>query len=644
MWMQKAVLTIAVVSASALLMGCPPPNALHTLTLEVEPPGSGALTAAPAQTQYLAGMPITLTAEPSPGFEFVEYQGAGLNTTAPTTQLSISQDETVVAIFRPIGAGQGNLLADPGFERGEDGGVWVEMSQSFGNVICDEPSCGRINGLGARTGVYWAFFGGTPEGTPEMATLAQEVLIPDTDAATLQFQLAIPAAAGAFTFNAQIDGTPVFQATADDQVTFANYQLVTIDVTRFADGDVHTVGFSYLNGPSLAAPTAVFVDDVSLVSGRANGSGMEPLAVAAAFMPEATVGQPFSAALSAAGGSAPFAWEAGASGALPPGLDLTSGGTLQGTPEAPGGYTFEVLVRDAFGAVASGFISVSVLPAATGSLAIANDADLPGATAFEPYSFSFDGEGGQAPYLWSAPQPGQLPDGLSITSGGTLQGTPGELGRFVFAVAVEDSLGTEAQRLFSLEVLAPGEAPTSVVITTDATLPGASQGTAYDISLSAAGGAPPYLWTAAEGPGLPDGLTLTSGGSLRGVPEEQGQFVFTLNVEDAEGASAAQAFTLFIGPPTDEGPPPLAIVTEPELPDATRIVPYQQTLTASGGTPPYFWAIGLPSGLPDGFELTSGGTLQGSTASTGSFAFTARVTDAQGATTTRLFTLDVVNP
>ena len=52
------------------------------------------------------------------------------------------------------------------------------------------------------------------------------------------------------------------------------------------------------------------------------------------------------------------------------------------------------------------------------------------------------------------------------------------------------------------------------------------------------------------------------------------------------------------------------------LPSAAVGAPYRQTLSASGGRPPYLW---VASGLPPGIELLSTGVLQGSPSSAGNY-------------------------
>jgi len=70
------------------------------------------------------------------------------------------------------------------------------------------------------------------------------------------------------------------------------------------------------------------------------------ITVAPASLPQGTQGTAYSQALSASGGTAPYAFAITA-GALPAGLSLTAGGTLAGTPTTNGSFTFTVTATDA---------------------------------------------------------------------------------------------------------------------------------------------------------------------------------------------------------------------------------------------------------------------------------------------------------
>jgi hypothetical protein len=84
-------------------------------------------------------------------------------------------------------------------------------------------------------------------------------------------------------------------------------------------------------------------------------------------------------------------------------------------------------------------------------------------------------------------------------------------------------------------------------ITTAAQLPDAKATQPYTHKLEAAGGAPPYIWTAETA--LPAWLSLDSAkGELTGTPPAAKQEGFTIRVKDASGASLTREFKLTVKP------------------------------------------------------------------------------------------------
>jgi len=69
---------------------------------------------------------------------------------------------------------------------------------------------------------------------------------------------------------------------------------------------------------------------------------------------------------------------------------------------------------------------------------------------------------------------------------------------------------------------------------TTTSLPNGMQGTAYQQNLAATGGTTPYHWSLFSG-ALPAGLTLSSGGSISGMPTAAGTSNFTAQVTDSSG-------------------------------------------------------------------------------------------------------------
>jgi cellulase/cellobiase CelA1/aryl-phospho-beta-D-glucosidase BglC (GH1 family) len=73
---------------------------------------------------------------------------------------------------------------------------------------------------------------------------------------------------------------------------------------------------------------------------------------------------------------------------------------------------------------------------------------------------------------------------------------------------------------------------TSNPTVTTSTLPGGTVGSAYSQTLSATGGTGPYAWSLSAG-ALPNGITLSNAGVLRGTPSSVGTANFTVQVSDS---------------------------------------------------------------------------------------------------------------
>ena len=68
------------------------------------------------------------------------------------------------------------------------------------------------------------------------------------------------------------------------------------------------------------------------------------------------------------------------------------------------------------------------------------------------------------------------------------------------------------------------------------------------------------------------------------------------------------------------------MATTTTLPDAFVPVTYSAQLAAQGGTPPYTWSVSAGA-LPPGLSLSAAGLISGAPTVTGSYSFTAQVTD-----------------
>ncbi|MEX2304020.1 MAG: Ig domain-containing protein [Bryobacterales bacterium] len=266
-------------------------------------------------------------------------------------------------------------------------------------------------------------------------------------------------------------------------------------------------------------------------------------------------------------------------------------------------------------------------------LTITTNSPLPPGTVGSAYSLTFEASGGSGARSWAVVA-GGLPAGLSLTAAtGIIAGTPTALGTFNFQVRVSDSSGqNSAPKTFSITI-----DPQGLMIRNDATLPRARVGTQYLAQLNAAGGTQPYRnWRITEGQ-LPPGITLLPiSGQLNGAPTSFGTFQFTVAVDDSAFETASKRFTLFVDPAN------LTITTASPLPLGVVGVPYERTLTASGGPPPLRWeALG---GMPGGLTLSEAGAISGTPGAIGSFTIQVRATDAASGTAATSLSLTVADP
>ena len=170
-----------------------------------------------------------------------------------------------------------------------------------------------------------------------------------------------------------------------------------------------------------------------------------------------------------------------------------------------------------------------------------------------------------------------------------------------------------------------------VTITTGA-LPNAFLNTPYNFVLTAHG-IPPYDTWGANG--LPPGLIVNGiTGAITGAPTAIGTFFVSLFVQDGQEIQAFAVLPLTVTVYV----PPLQITTYPVLPQGTAGVAYSGSMGATGGTPPYTFAI-ISGALPAGLTFSSSGSFGGTPTVFGSSKFTVQVTDSAGGANARDFTL-----
>lgn len=212
---------------------------------------------------------------------------------------------------------------------------------------------------------------------------------------------------------------------------------------------------------------------------------------------------------------------------------------------------------------------------------------------------------------WSLASGSSLPDGLTLNaSTGVISGTPTTAGTYTFTVQA-NSGSAPATKELTLAV--------NLVITTDATLPNATAGTAYSQNLSARG-ANNITWSFARGSTLPSGLSLNNG-RISGTPSTSGTSRFTIVASAGNNITASKVFSLTVNSSGSTPTPTPSLgtisITTTSIPSGVAGNYY----TASLASNPSGASWSLNGSLPSNLSLSTSGTISGYPTVSGTFNF-----------------------
>jgi hypothetical protein len=179
------------------------------------------------------------------------------------------------------------------------------------------------------------------------------------------------------------------------------------------------------------------------------------LTIVTTNLPGATINKSYSASLQASGGTTPYAWSVKA-GTLPPGLSLSSGGVISGTPTKTGAYAATFGISDTTNQTASQSLSITV---GSTTLQILTTS-LPDGTLNKSYSAQLQASGGGTPYSWLLVG-GALPSGIALSTSGAISGTPTKDGDYSATFQVTDSTLNSPQVAMQNLTISIAPAPSS---------------------------------------------------------------------------------------------------------------------------------------------------------------------------------------
>ena len=338
-----------------------------------------------------------------------------------------------------------------------------------------------------------------------------------------------------------------------------------------------------------------------------------------ANLPIGLVGVPYSGAMVATGGTAPYKFVV-TDGSLPAGLALNSTtGAITGTPSAASTTYVWIKATDANGKLATLHPQITV-STSTGITVVVS------------------------------------PTSTSLTSGGTQQFSATVLGSTNTAVTWTSSAGTiSTSGLFTAPTVTTS---TSVTVTATSSANTAKKASAT-VGVSPTGSTISITVS-------PSSTTLTSGNTQQfsatvqgtsntavtwsataGTVSSAGMFTapnvssntsVTVTATSSASTTKKSSATVAVTPPTSA-----FTITTSGLAGAQSGSAYSFQLSASGGTTPYQWKV-ASGALPQGFVLSSSGALSGTTTQTGNFSFTAQATDAGNSTASKALSLPVSAP
>ena len=244
---------------------------------------------------------------------------------------------------------------------------------------------------------------------------------------------------------------------------------------------------------------------------------------------------------------------------------------------------------------------------------------LPPGQVGQPYGpVGLSATGGSSSFRWSA---SGLPDGLGISTSGSISGTPTAAFTGSVSFTVTDQISNNlAVAAFSLSITT-----SPLTLSGPANLGSFLSSAPISAAFTPTGGTTPYTFTVSG----PAGLSVSSAGQLSGSVASPANYNVTVTVIDSKGLSSTKTVGLSVFG-----------ITTTSLAPGTTATAYSGSINAAGGAAPYtVTATGLPAGI-----ALSGNTLSGRATVAGSYPVGVKVSEAGGLSATASYTLNITGP
>lgn len=236
---------------------------------------------------------------------------------------------------------------------------------------------------------------------------------------------------------------------------------------------------------------------------------------------------------------------------LPLGLILLDDGSIIGTPEEAGEFSFKAVAIDANDNEKYADFTINI---AKGELSYTGGA-LVEATTGEPYQQSIATATGMPGIIYSVKEGNELPEGLALSDSGEISGIPAKAAEEVSFIIVASASGCDSvEAVFTMKIAQGEEVEETLghIVFEDFTLPDAFVGETYSQSIRRAYGVPDisYRIRFSAGAGLPSGMKSDASlGIISGTPTNStaGEITFTVtaSAEGYESVSVKVKLTVY---------------------------------------------------------------------------------------------------